>query len=239
MKPWIGITGRSILCEEIDFIPRRLAGTKIDLHFHDYALRIAQAGGTPVQLSSSGDPDELLDRLDGLLLSGGNDIEPHLYGQEPDQRLGPVDSERDSFEFALVQQAVRRGIPVLGICRGMQLINVYFGGTLIQDLGSAVPTHDGPHTDLAYRFHAVTTVPGTRARDVYGETVEVASAHHQAVDVVGDGLVVSGHAADGTIEIVESQTAPVMGIQWHGEWSTEIDRGIVWLTNASSTRLRS
>lgn len=236
MKPWIGITGRSIPCEDIEFIPRRLTGTAIDLHFRDYAIRVAEAGGIPVQLSSSAHPGQIMERLDGLLLSGGNDIEPRRYGQSPDPLLGTVDPVRDEFEWALLESAVQHGKPVFGICRGMQLINVFFGGSLVQDLGDLAPTHDGPHSDLEYRFHPVTTIAGTRAASVYGSQVAVTSAHHQAVDAVGSGLRVSGHAEDGTIEIVEAVDRPILGVQWHGEWTKDLDPGFSWLTATSSLR---
>jgi len=236
VKPWIGITGRSIPCEDIEFIPRRLTGTAIDLHFRDYAIRVAEAGGVPVQLSSSADPEQMMERLDGLLLSGGNDIDPRRYGQSPDPRLGIVDPVRDEFEWALLDNAVHQGKPVFGICRGMQWINVYFGGSLVQDLGEMTPMHDGPHTDLEYRFHSVTTIAQTRAARVYGSHLSVTSAHHQAVDTVGSGLKVSGYAEDGTIEIVEAVDRPILGVQWHGEWTKDLDPGFSWLTATSSRR---
>lgn len=239
VNPWVGVTGRSIDCGEVSFIPRRLVGTSIDLHFRDYAKRVCEAGGVPMQVSASASPDSIVERLDGLLLSGGNDIEPHRYGQQPEPQLGSVDPERDEFEFALLDAFVKAGKPVFGICRGMQLINVYFGGTLIQDLGSDVPTHDGPHSEDSYRFHDVTIEPETLARSVYGSRLTVPSAHHQAVSDVGAGLFVGGRAADNTIEVLEAKTAPILAVQWHAEGLRDLDQGFAWLVEACHSRARS
>jgi putative glutamine amidotransferase len=236
MKPLIGITGRSVLCEDIDFIPKRLAGTRVDLHFRDYALRVAEADGVPVQLTSSADPHELMNRLDGVVLSGGSDIGPDRYGRTPEPELGVIDPDRDSFEWAILQMAVQRGTPVFGICRGLQLINVFFGGTLNQDLGLSRSLHDGPHTDPEYRFHEVTMVEDTLGSLLYGTSVDVTSAHHQSIQRLGEGLVAAGHAHDGTVEIVESTRHPILGVQWHAEWGVLNDPGFHWLVESSTAR---
>lgn len=239
MKPLIGITGRSLLCEDIDFIPKRLADTRIDLHFRDYALRVTEAGGVPVQLTSTANPHELMDRLDGLVLSGGSDIAPERYGSSPEPELGVLDPDRDSFEWSLMDIAVRRGVPVFGICRGLQMINVFFGGTLIQDLGPSRHLHDGPHTDTAYRFHEVSIAEGTLGSEVYGTRLDVTSAHHQAVMELGKDLVAAGHSPDGIVEVLESTRHPILGVQWHAEWALLKDPGFHWLVESSTARVGS
>jgi len=167
-------------------------------------------------------PLVLLDRIDGLLLIGGADLDPSSYGEEPDPRIESTYPDRDAFEIALLNGAIERGMPVLGVCRGMQALNVALGGTLLQHIpevnGSnphrrAVGTFDG--TD-----HIVTLDPGSLAARAAGEEVHTARCHHhQAVDRLGDGLVVTGRAQqDGLAEAIELDDGRwVLGVQWHPE----------------------
>lgn len=168
------------------------------------------------------EPDEALDHVDGLMLVGGADIDPATYGAEPDpETIGPV-PERDAFEIALARRAIGREIPLLGICRGMQLLNVAYGGTLHQHL----PRRFGHHDHLRARGsfdgadHDVRLVPGSLAARAAGEELHgTKSHHHQGVDRIGEGLVVTGVATlDELPEAIELPgKAFVLGVQWHPE----------------------
>ncbi|MBI2297879.1 MAG: gamma-glutamyl-gamma-aminobutyrate hydrolase family protein [Armatimonadetes bacterium] len=163
-----------------------------------------------------------LDLLDGLLLTGGLDVHPLLFGAEPDKNLGEVDVPRDRFELPLVRQALERELPIFGICRGIQALNVAAGGTLRQDLVSdpvARLQHWQKPVGGPMVHHSVSVEPDSRLAGVVGqEKVAVNSYHHQAVDRVGEGLRAVGFALDGTIEAVEGTgEAFVLGVQWHPE----------------------
>ncbi|MEU6887090.1 gamma-glutamyl-gamma-aminobutyrate hydrolase family protein [Streptomyces viridosporus] len=156
-------------------------------------------------------------RLDGLVIAGGPDVEPARYGVEPDPRTGPPARARDAWELALIEAALERGLPLLGICRGMQLLNVALGGTLVQ--------HVDGHAEVPGVFgrHPVKPVPGTRYAGLVPEEASVPAFHHQAVDRLGGGLVPSAHAEDGTVEAVELPAAPwVLGVQWHPEMGDDV-----------------
>ncbi|WP_354700884.1 Putative glutamine amidotransferase [Paraconexibacter sp. AEG42_29] len=188
-----------------------------------YLRAIEAAGGIPVVLPPIGHDlaPRVLERLDGLCLSGGPDIDPPAYGAERHHELGPVEPALDEFEMTIVRQAVERGVPVLAICRGAQVLNVAFGGTLHQHLPEV-------STDLDHRqhepgtspSHTVRTEPGSRVRELLGDSdqVPVNSFHHQAVDRIADGLRATAWAPDGTIEAIEGDGAGfVLGVQWHAE----------------------
>lgn len=156
-------------------------------------------------------------RLDGLVIAGGPDVEPSRYGAARDPRTGPPTRARDDWELALVDAALATGVPLLGVCRGMQLLNIALGGTLVQHL-------DG-HAEQPGVFgrHPVKPVPGTRYAALAPEETSVPTFHHQAVDRLGTGLVVSAHAADGTVEAVELPgTHWVVGVQWHPEMGEDL-----------------
>ncbi|GAA2437872.1 gamma-glutamyl-gamma-aminobutyrate hydrolase family protein [Streptomyces macrosporus] len=162
-------------------------------------------------------------RLDGLVIAGGPDVEPVRYGAAPHPETGPPARERDAWELALIDAALAAGLPLLGICRGMQLLNVALGGTLVQHLEG----HKGP--DGVFGTHTVTPVPGTESARVLGgedaRGVVVPTYHHQAVGRLGDGLVACAHADDGTVEAVELPGAAgwTLGVQWHPEADTGED----------------
>jgi putative glutamine amidotransferase len=167
-------------------------------------------------------PLELLDRIDGLLVIGGADIDPSVYGQELDPRTESTYPDRDAFEIALLKAAIERSLPVLGICRGMQALNVALGGTLVQH----IPEVDGinPHRRMTGTFdgtdHTVELESGSLAAEAAGEELHTARCHHhQAVDELGEGLVVTGRAQqDGMVEAIELQNGGwVLGVQWHPE----------------------
>jgi len=192
----------------------------------DYVRAVEKAGGLPVALAPVSEAlvEPLLDALDGLILSGGSDVDPALFGAQPHPRLGRVVRERDDFELALTRKALARDLPILAICRGQQVLNVAMGGTLIQDIasewkGSAAHDYDSRRQRWLLA-HEVRILPGTRLREILGkDAVAVNSFHHQAVKDLGAGLVVSGLASeDRIIEGVEKPSARfVLGVQWHPE----------------------
>jgi putative glutamine amidotransferase len=190
-----------------------------------YVRSVLAAGGVPIILSPLLSPSfamRALDGTDGLLLTGGEDIHPAWYGAEPSPHLYPPDRERDLFEFALFAAARQRELPILGICRGIQLVNVALGGTLFQDIPSEQPgavAHD-PGGARDARSHEVRLLKGSRAARALARTVfSVNSFHHQSVDRLAGGLIASGWSADGLIEAVESPAeAPwLLAVQWHPE----------------------
>lgn len=188
-----------------------------------YVSSVQRTGAIAVLLPVDGRaPLDLLDVIDGLLLIGGADIDPSSYGAPRDAELESTYRDRDDFEIALLEGAVERGMPVFGICRGMQIINVAFGGTLVQHL----PELEGsnPHRKALGTFegteHTITLEPGSLTSEAAGELVHLARCHHhQAVDKLGEGLVVSGRAeVDGVIEAVEADDGRwILGVQWHPE----------------------
>jgi putative glutamine amidotransferase len=190
----------------------------------DYVRSVEQAGAVPVVLPPLRPEDVpvLVDRLDGVLLSGGVDVDPALYGQEPHARLGRVNRRRDDFEIALVVEALRRDLPILGICRGQQVLNVAAGGTLVQDIPSLVAGSVNHHRGGPRwrRAHRVLVTAASRLGDILGEdAVSVNSIHHQSVDRVADGLVVSARCPDdGVVEGLEMPASRfVVAVQWHPE----------------------
>ncbi|QES50951.1 gamma-glutamyl-gamma-aminobutyrate hydrolase [Streptomyces venezuelae] len=195
-----------------------------------YHRLVQAAGGAAVLLppDASESAAEVLSRVDGLVVAGGPDLDPARYGARRDPRTGPAVPERDEWELALIGAAVANGVPLLGICRGMQALNVALGGTLIQHIdghsaGNGVVTQ-----------HPVRPVPGTRYAELVPEEAEVPTYHHQAVDRLGRDLVVSAHAVDGTVEAIEMTGDQwVVGVQWHPERGTDT-RVMAGLVRAAS-----
>ncbi|HCB34057.1 MAG TPA: hypothetical protein DEP69_02465, partial [Acidimicrobiaceae bacterium] len=197
-RPLIGLTGRRIEGRDVAGFPKPLQACRLDSFITDYASAVAAAGGVPVLLTPEADVEPLLDRLDGLLLSGGADIDPARYGAAVDPDCGTVEPERDRFELALAAGAREVGLPVLAICRGLQLVNVDAGGTLLQH----VPEHVAGDRPPSAEAHEIKLEPGTRLADIYdgAEHRRVNSLHHQVADRIGDDLVVSARSDDGRIE---------------------------------------
>ncbi len=172
-------------------------------------------------LAATSSAARVLDRVDALLLTGGGDIEPGRYGAEP-RHARWVSESRDATEIELAMEARRRGMPTLAICRGMQVLNVALGGTLIQDIATEWPgaiDHDAS-VPRSTRSHTISLEPESLASAALGGTVaDVNSFHHQAIDRLADGLVVTARAADGVVEAVESAVADwwALGVQWHPE----------------------
>jgi putative glutamine amidotransferase len=221
-RPLIGLTTsemRNPVRDEL--LPHAEAGREeMVLNFH-YMRAVTGAGGLPVVMSPQpveAVPD-LVARLDGVLIPGGPDIDPSFYGHERDDDLGPTWPEVDRFEIAVVREAERRGLPLLAICRGMQLLNVAHGGTLYQHLPDHVGddvVHRRAKLDDPVAMHPVRVEARSRLADAIGrERVEVNSYHHQAPWEVGDGLRAVAWADDGVIEGLEGGRS--MGVQWHAE----------------------
>lgn len=185
-----------------------------------YPRLVQRAGGLAAMLPPDA-PEHAaatVARLDGLVIAGGPDVEPVRYGAEPDPRTGRPARVRDAWELALIDAALAAGVPLLGICRGMQLLNVALGGTLVQHI-------DG-HAEVPGVFgrHPVKPVPGTLYAGTVPEEASVPTFHHQAVDRLGAGLVASAYAADGTVEAVELPAGHgwVLGVQWHPEMGEDL-----------------
>lgn len=190
--------------------------------YQNYGQALSRAGGVPV-IVCDGRADGLEDLADlaqGLCLSGGVDVAPERYGQRRHTASWEIDLWRDELEWKLCDLFTARGKPILGICRGLQLLNVYFGGSLVQDLsaqrGISHPNHS---------THPVEAAEGSWLRSVFGPSFPVNSYHHQAIDRLGEGLVVTATACGGQVaEGIEHRTLPVQAVQWHPERMTGADR---------------
>ncbi|WP_112492129.1 gamma-glutamyl-gamma-aminobutyrate hydrolase family protein [Streptomyces bacillaris] len=201
-----------------------------------YPRLVRAAGGLAVLLPPDEAEDaarELVAALDGVVIAGGADVEPVRYGADPDPRTGPPARERDAWELALIEAAIEQGVPLLGICRGMQLLNVALGGTLHQHLDG----HTGGHA--VFGGHPVDPVPGTAYAAAVPEQTTVPAYHHQAVDRLGTGLIASAHAPDGTVEALElpDRESLVLGVQWHPEMGEDL-RVMTALADAAGRRQR-
>jgi putative glutamine amidotransferase len=231
-SPKIGVT--AALREETGSIAQNPLGhfVRTDL---DYVEGVSEAGGVPVVLSPSLSlraAEMLLDGLDGLLLSGGPDLDPGYYGEEPIPELGTTIPEWDALEIALLRLALERGMPIFGICRGMQILNVALGGTLYQDvpsqLGADVLNHwqTTPKCQVA---HEVEVLDDSYLAEITDrQTVEVNSYHHQGIKGLADAITVAAHSADGVIEALESRDFSerwLVGVQWHPEGMRDIESG--------------
>jgi putative glutamine amidotransferase len=197
----------------------------------DYLESVRRVGGEPHELDLKREtPAEVVGRAQGLMLTGGGDIDPALYGEAPHPTFQPSEDGRDAYEIALVRAAADAGLPIFAICRGMQVLNVAFGGTLVQDIPSMVNGavhHSVPEPRFALA-HEVWVAGGSRLAAIMeekleGETCQVNSRHHQAVKEVAPGWEVSGTAPDGVIEAIEQPGLPFrVAVQWHPEnfWRT-------------------
>ena len=222
-RPRIGIPVR--LSSSSDPDPRVAEANEL----FDYIVELVRdGGGEPVLLgpaTAAGEPaDADFEALDGVVLPGGGDLDPRLYGEEQSALCYDVNPAQDVLDLAVARQSIDAGLPVLGICRGHQLLNVLYGGTLIQDMAPGSVVHNEPspvHGAGPWAWHEVQVQPGTKVAGLYGSsdgaTVKIASGHHQAVARVADGLVVTAVAEDGTIEALEDPERWVASLQWHPE----------------------
>lgn len=196
----------------------------------DYVESIRRAGATPLELAITDEPVAIVERIDGLLLTGGGDVDPVHYGAQPQATHVPAEPGRDAFEMALVTAAMTRGTPLFAICRGMQVLNVALGGDLVQDIPTEVngAVHHDVREPRYALAHEVWATQGSRfatlmrEKLVDGESCQVNSRHHQAVRHPGRGLEIVATSPDGVIEAVEGPGRFCLGVQWHPEnfWRT-------------------
>jgi putative glutamine amidotransferase len=237
MTALIGITGPRIPAAKIAGTPDVLLHARCDMHYAFYPAAVASAGGVPVHVTRDAPPEALVAHLDGLVISGGQDVDPRRYGQEPGLGSTIVDPERDAFEARLVECALDRELPLVGVCRGAQLLNLVRGGTLITQLprvehGLVVYPPEHP-------THDVHLEPGSRLHELLGDRIRVNSFHHQGIGALGDGVRITGVAPDGVIEAIELDDAPALGVQWHPEMLSGASPVFEWLVAASHDHARS
>lgn len=229
MTPLIGITcSRLVGGSWSAYSPGHL----MDYTFDEYSRAVLSSGGAPVLIpvaQDNGSINTVLERLDGLLLSGGPDIHPRRYKEQPLAGLGEIDDELDQMELSAARKAYRRNLPILAVCRGIQILNVCLGGSLYQDIDRQLAGGIN-HSQKAAKSvptHTVSISDGTRLREVFGKkNIWVNGRHHQAVKDLAPGLVVSATAADGVVEAVEDPSKQfVVGVQWHpeGNWKDDLN----------------
>jgi putative glutamine amidotransferase len=235
--PLIGVTTQTL--HAIDGIPEGLPHSWV--MNRRYFEAIATVGGAPIMIPLFDEDIDALraiyDRVDGVFLPGGVDLDPPSYGCDRHDLCGRTDPARDRVEIQLAQWAVADGKPVFGVCRGLQVLNVAAGGTLHQDTGELVPgsiKHDYyPTSGYArdYLAHEVTLTPGSRLERIFAQpTIRTNSMHHQAIDALGDGLVATAFAPDRLIEGIEGRNGSFsIGVQWHPEVLIERDAGTLRL----------
>jgi len=218
VKPVIGITANTIIADNGCFPGSERACVNVE-----YIEAVVEAGGAPVVLPAVTNTDAIKTQsqvIDGLLVAGGYDIHPLLYGEEPFEKLEYIDPDQDYYELELIRLANGLKKPIFGICRGIQLINVAFGGTLYQDLSQS-PGSYIKHMQKSKRQvagHTLEIMKGSRLYDIFGEFVVTNSFHHQAVKDVADGFIVSALSKDGIIEGIERTGDNfVVAVQWHPE----------------------
>ena len=220
-KPVVGVVGYfldSLVAAERGFGERDLA-----IYALNYFHKVLEFGMLPVGIPTV-DPSHAADYLqsvDGILLTGGSDLDPAYYGEKPDPKLGAVRRERDAFELELARLATGESTPVLGVCRGLQVVNVALGGSLKQHLEPGPEIRHGSGTPTP-EFHQIDVVDGGYAERL-GPRPRVNSLHHQALDRVAADLIVLARAGDGVVEMVSSRTVPLLAVQWHPEQLTSGD----------------
>lgn len=222
--PIIGITGYVI--EPGTRGDNGLGNYRVTRTYRDAVVR---AGGLAIHLVPVPPEQipELVSQLDGLLLAGGPDIDPSAYDEEPHPTVSVLPEERQSFDVALAREAIRQDLPILGICLGSQILNVVHGGSLIQDIpsevGQEVSHREVEIPQFRTGVHEITLVEGTPLAELYeNTTIRVNSAHHQASDVMGEGLEIAARAPDGVVEAFYRPEYPfLIGVQYHPEGQTE------------------
>lgn len=217
-KPIIGISSSVIVDDSGSF-----AGYKRAYVNKDYVDAVIKAGGVPLIIPFNTDKEVIISQaqvIDGLIISGGQDVSPYNYGQEPSPLLGETFPERDTYEMLLLEEAKKRNLPILGICRGFQIINVAGGGTLYQDLsliGKSVLKHNQV-SKPTLKTHKIHIEENSVISEIFGKETMVNSFHHQALDKVADDFKVVARASDGVVEAIQHKTYKfLVGVQWHPE----------------------
>jgi putative glutamine amidotransferase len=183
-----------------------------------YVESVVRAGGAPLLVPPGASAEETLDAVDGLIFSGGSDLDPELYGVEAHPETNGVVRERDEFELELMRAALARDVPLLAICRGSQVLNVALGGGIEQHVPDRVGTDLHKEVPGVFSEHDVSVTPGTRLAAIVGDRAQVKSSHHQGFDGVGGGLHVTAFADDGTPEALEDpKRGFTLGVLWHPE----------------------
>jgi putative glutamine amidotransferase len=238
-RPLIGISGRRWPVAWLgDRFPPSFSDAWFDLHLTEYGSAIAAAGGLPIQLTRDAPVSEMIERLDGLVLTGGADVDPGFYDQAPGTHVTHTEPERDEFELALLRAALDAKVPVLAVCRGLQLLNVALGGSLKQHVDkSEGDGHPNFEVHRATMCHPIAIVSGSLTHGLYGGSHNVNSLHHQTIDRLGSDLVVTARSPDSEIEAVELPGHPVLAVQWHPEAQAGPDPSFAWLV--SDARVRS
>lgn len=234
-RPLIGLTGRRKSAAAIIGTADSLKGLDGDWYYADYARGVLEAGGLPVHLPLDVDPRWFDGYLDGIVLSGGADVDPARYGAGVDPQTLGLEPVRDDFELALVDAALASATPVLGVCRGLQILNVATGGTLHQHVADHARYDVAPDALV----HRVDFVDGSELARIYGPTTEVNSLHHQTVDRIGDGWRVTAcDPTDGTVEGFEHVSLPIVAIQWHPEMlaTRGTDPAFAWIVERAARR---
>lgn len=190
----------------------------------DYIGSITEEGALPILMPLTEDRavlDQYLNLIEGLLLTGGDDLDPKCYGEENQGLSKQISALRDSVELYCIEKAIERKLPILGICRGLQILNVYFGGTLVQDIPSQMETtinHQNKSSVGAERHHEVDLIHGSTLHDIVGQdSLQVNSRHHQCIKVLGRDFKIAAKAPDGIIEAIEMPEKNILAVQWHPE----------------------
>ncbi|MBN2260489.1 MAG: gamma-glutamyl-gamma-aminobutyrate hydrolase family protein [Clostridiales bacterium] len=240
MRPLIGVTSYFVDSSEMGIERTRgLKGQDMLMSTMDYSRSIEKVGAIPVNIPvilSDEYIDGIISKIDGLVLTGGGDIHPKFYNQSVKVGFGSNEKYRDEFEMKLLDKAIEKDIPVMGICRGFQLLNIYFGGTLIQDISKYHNTyieHTGLKLPKYEKIHKVHLVMDSIMKDIFREEmIGVNSFHHQIIDKVGDELDVIATSEDGIAEaIVHKEMKHVFAVQWHPEMMAEVHAeqyGLFW-----------
>ncbi|MBV7275180.1 gamma-glutamyl-gamma-aminobutyrate hydrolase family protein [Clostridiaceae bacterium UIB06] len=222
-KPLIGIIG-NLLIDQGGMFP----GYERAYVNNDYVQSVAMAGGIPFILPLITDYETIkkqIETVDALIISGGYDVNPLIYGEEPIEQQGFLCPERDEYDIKVIKIALELKKPILGVCRGLQILNAALGGTLHQDTSmieeSYIKHHQSSRPDVS--SHTVNVVKGTKLYDILGEKVFTNSFHHQAIKELASGFKISAKAKDGVIEAIEKEEGFIIGVQWHPEMMASKD----------------
>lgn len=226
-KPLIGIVG-NLLFDQGGAFP----GYDRSYVNNDYVQSTVMAGGAPFILPVIGDYEAVkvqVETVDGIIISGGYDVDPLIYGEEPSQKQGGLCPERDQYDLMIIKAAMELKKPILGICRGMQILNAAFGGTIYQDLsqieGCYIKHSQGSRPEVA--SHSVKVEKGTKLHEILGEEIFTNSHHHQTLKDIAPGFKVSARAKDGVIEAFEMEEGFIIGVQWHPEMMARKDNQLM------------